>query len=137
MAFGTFDLLHPGHLNFLEQAKALGDFLIVSVSRDENAKKFKGRAPVFNERERLRLVSSLKAADKAILGSPNNYLAHIIREKPDIIALGYDQTAFVPKLEHDIQLGKIKVKIVRLKPYKRRYLKSSKLKEKIRRAYLN
>ena len=53
MVYGTFDVLHLGHVDFLRQAKALGDFLVVSVARDVNAKKFKGYAPVFGEKERL------------------------------------------------------------------------------------
>ena len=88
MVFGTFDVLHPGHLHFLAQARALGDFLIVSVSRDSNVVKFKKHKPVFTEKERLELVRNLAMADKAVLGSGQNYRKHILAQKPDIIALG-------------------------------------------------
>ncbi|HLC44843.1 MAG: hypothetical protein A2722_03070 [Candidatus Doudnabacteria bacterium RIFCSPHIGHO2_01_FULL_50_11] len=131
MVYGTFDLLHPGHLNFLEQAKLLGGYLIVSVSRDHNAKKFKGHLPIFSERERLRIVSSLRMVDRAILGDREEYLPHTKREHPDIIALGYDQTAYGWQLEQDIKQGKLKARLVRLKPYKPRRHKSTRYKQLI------
>lgn len=132
MVFGTFDILHPGHISFLRQARALGGFLIVSVSRDVNAKKFKGVFPVFGEKERLEIVASLKMVDKAILGDKNYYLKHTLKEKPDIIALGYDQKAYARHLRQDIKEGKLKVKLVRLKSYKPRKYKSTKYKKSIR-----
>ena len=58
MAFGTFDGLHPGHLNFLKQARRLGDSLVVVVARDANVRKIKGRFPRLGEGERLRKVAS-------------------------------------------------------------------------------
>jgi len=135
MVFGTFDVLHPGHLDFLAQARALGDFLIVSVSRDSNASKFKKHKPVFTEKERLELIQSLDMVDKAVLGSEKEYLSHVLAEKPDIIALGYDQIAYAKELGRDIKSGKIQAKVVRLKSYRPDKYKSSKIKEKIREAY--
>ena len=134
MVYGTFDVLHPGHLNFLRQAKKLGDFLIVSVARDVNAKKFKGFYPVFSERERLEIIKSLKMVDKAVLGDSGYYLKHTLRENPDIIALGHDQHAYEKHLRRDVDQGKLKAKIVRLKPYKAKRFKSTIYKQLIKKA---
>lgn len=135
MVFGTFDVLHPGHLHFLAQARALGDFLIVSVSRDSNVVKFKKHKPVFAEKDRLELVQNVHLVDKVVLGGGQNYRRHILAQKPDIIALGYDQTAYTRELSRDVKSGKIKARVVRLKSFRADKYKSSKIKEKIRRAY--
>ena len=119
MVFGTFDGLHPGHLNFFKQARNLvqNSFLIASVARDKNVTKIKGK-PVLNERERLMLIKKCKLADKVVLSGIKNHLPHIIKEKPNIIALGYDQKAYVINLKKDLKSKGILVKIARLKPYK-------------------
>ena len=69
MAFGTFDVLHPGHIAYLEQAKRMGDRLVVVVARDSSVAIIKGRRPIFGEKERLEIVSSLRVVDKAVLGA--------------------------------------------------------------------
>jgi len=120
MVFGVFDLLHEGHISFLKQAKNKGHFLIVSVARDANVKKIKGRKPVWSERKRAQALRSLPFVDKVVLGGLYNPLPHIRKEKPDIIALGYDQKPYVAK----VQLKQI-AKIVRLKGYKPGIYKSS------------
>lgn len=135
MAFGTFDVLHPGHLHFLRQAAGLGDRLIVSVARDKNAKKFKGLTPVFSESDRRSLVASVKFVDRAILGGENNYLPHIQKVKPDIIALGYDQNSYTKELLSDITEGRLHVKIVRLEAFWPKKYKSSKFKSLIGKGY--
>ena len=56
LIFGTFDGLHLGHLNFFEQAKEYGDYLIVVVARDKTVKRIKNRFPSKNEVERLRIL---------------------------------------------------------------------------------
>jgi cytidyltransferase-like protein len=95
VVFGVFDLLHPGHLHFLEAAKRYGSRLVVVVTRDARVKDDKGRDPVFDEKERLLMVRALSIVDKAILGdSPGKYSV-LGRVKPDIVALGHDQ--HVPK----------------------------------------
>lgn len=135
MVFGTFDDLHQGHLNFFKQARKLAvqPFLVVSVARDKNVIKIKGRAPFFNERERMTLVRKCKLIDKVVLAGIKNHIPHIIKEKPDIIALGYDQKAYVPNLKKDLKNKDTKgilVKIVRLKPYQEKIYKSNLLKIK-------
>src|SRR3989338_9592532 len=107
MVFGTFDLLHPGHLSFLRQAKALGDFLIVSIARDANVKSIKGAAPLLRENDRRKLIANLAMVNKTVLGDKRGYLRHVLRQKPDIIALGYDQAAYVAQLKKDIAAGRL------------------------------
>jgi cytidyltransferase-like protein len=138
MLFGTFDGIHKGHLNLFKQAKNLtrNSFLIVSIARNRNVFKIKGRIPKFSERERFKLVKSCKLVDKVILAGKTRYLDHILKENPDIIALGYDQKAYVKELKKDLknlprrQAGKnILIKIVRLKPYKEKRYKNHLLKK--------
>ena len=117
MAFGTFDLLHPGHINFLSQAKKHGE-LIVIIARDRTVKKIKGKLPLHNEKQRLGAVKSLKLASKVILGSLIDKYAAIKKYKPDIIALGYDQKYFIDRLKQELKKLKLKTKIIRLKAYK-------------------
>ena len=92
MAVGVFDLLHAGHLHYVEQAKSLGDELIVVVAHDDTVRKQK-HEPVTNQELRRRMVEGLKPVDKAIVGNPpSEPIFDILNTvKPDIIALGYDQ----------------------------------------------
>jgi FAD synthetase len=135
MVFGTFDLLHPGHLNFFRQAKKIGDFLIVSVGRDKNIKKFKGFLPVHKERIRLNNIKKLSVVNKAFLASLNNPWLHIMREKPAIIALGYDQKIYVDKGSIKrfkkllVQKG-LDCKVIRLKSFRPGVYKSSIIRKK-------
>jgi len=129
MVFGTFDLVHPGHLSFFRQAKKLGDYLIVVVARDKNSLKAKGRLPKNAEKSRLASVRKANLVDKAILGSRTyNFYRTIRTYKPAIIALGYDQKPTLRKLKPNLKRHRIKdVRIVRLRSYKPNLYKSSKL----------
>jgi FAD synthetase len=132
MVFGTFDGLHRGHLDFFKQARKLvaEPFLIVSVARDKNVVRIKGKYPEKNEHTRVTLVKKCNLVDKVVLSGVKNHLPHIKRENPDIIALGYDQKAYVKNLKKDLKNKGILVKIVRLKPYKKEIYKNHLLKEK-------
>jgi len=121
IVFGTFDGLHAGHLNFFKQAKKLGDELIVVVARDVNVKKNKGKLPRFSERQRLSVILAKNVAEIAVLGQIRDPYAVIRKYQPDIIALGYDQNSFTNRLKIIFP----KIKIVRLKPFKKRIYKSS------------
>tara|TARA_B100000941_G_C28498774_1_gene552676 strand:- start:177 stop:617 length:441 start_codon:yes stop_codon:yes gene_type:complete len=92
MAVGVFDLLHAGHLHYLEQAKSLGNFLIVVVAHDDTVRKRK-HEPVTGQDLRRRMVEGLKPVDKAVIGNPPELPIFDILPtvKPDVIALGYDQ----------------------------------------------
>ncbi len=132
MVFGTFDGIHKGHLNFFKQAKKLSknSFLIVSVARDKNVLKIKGQLPFLKELKRINLIKKYKIADRVILSGVKNHIPHIIRECPDIIALGYDQKAYVKNLRKDLKNKGVSIKIVRLKPYKEKIYKNNLLKRK-------
>jgi len=127
MVFGTFDILHPGHLYFLRAAKKLGDYLIVSLARDVNVRKIKGRKALNSEKDRKQLIESVKYINQAVLGSKHDYIKHIVSQKPDIIALGYDQQAFTKNLKNRLAAAGLRVKVVRLKPYRSSQYKSSKI----------
>ena len=133
MVFGTFDGLHPGHLDFFRQAKLLGDFLAVSVARDKIVPDFKGKKAMFNEKERLLLVKSCRFVDKAVLGDEEreNFYNHVADEAPAIICLGYDQWATEDEVRYNLdKVGLVKTEIVRLSPYRPQTHKSSKMKSK-------
>jgi FAD synthetase len=132
MAFGSFDLIHPGHVSFLIQAKSFGNELIVVVSHDESSKKIKGKKPVNSQNQRALIVASLQMVDKVILGKNENFFNVIKRVKPQIIALGYDQKQEEKKLLEKIKENKLKIKIKRCAPFKEKEFKSSKIKEKIK-----
>lgn len=132
MVFGAFDGLHPGHLKFFESAKKHGDFLIVSVGRDLNVEKIKGKAPLFSQEERLALIRNLKIVDKVILGDsdPNNFFDHIQKEAPDIICLGYDQWASQEYVKKELgKVGLTSTKVVRLSAFKPGQFKSTQMKK--------
>ena len=127
MAFGTFDILHQGHLNLFKQARALAEnpFLIVSVARDFNVKKIKGRPPSLTEKQRLAEIKNCRLVDKVVLGGLKNHVPHILKQKPQIIALGYDQSAYVNNLGKTLEKRGLKVKIARLKAFRPKIYKSS------------
>src|SRR5262245_911224 len=114
MVFGTFDGIHKGHLNFFKQAKKLApnSELIVSIARDKNVKKIKGKMPFRNGKERLKLLKNNFLVKKAVLSGVKDHIPHILKEKPEIIALGYDQKAYIKNLKKDLAEKGLKVKIV-------------------------
>jgi FAD synthetase len=132
MVFGTFDGVHKGHQNFFKQARILASkpFLIVSIARDKNVFKIKNKFPNLNEQKRVLLVKKFKLVDKVVLAGAGKHIPHIIKEHPDIIALGYDQNNYVKNLKKDLKNKGLNVKIVRLKPYKKHIYKNHLLKKK-------
>ena len=118
MAFGSFDILHRGHLLYLNESKKLGDKLYVVVARDESIRLMKGRDPVFGEKDRIAVVGALKAVDNTILGNRINSEADrlriIKRYKPDIIAFGYDQKINTKKTKEWLLKNGIKAEVVRI-----------------------
>ena len=130
MVFGAFDGLHPGHLDFFKQAKKYGDFLIVSVGTDKNAKAIKGKKPLFNQKERLALVASVGLIDKAVLGAEKDFYRQIKKYAPVVICLGYDQWATEDDVRVELDRVGLKVtKVIRLKPYKTSKAKSTIVKK--------
>lgn len=130
MCFGTFDLLHLGHLSYFTQAKKYGDYLIVVISRDYTKNQEKKKT-IFNENERLQLIQALKIVDDATLGYPDNHLQIIQEKKPDSIILGYDHKIDETQLAARLLKIGLSPKIKRAKAYKSTTQKSGKIKEKI------
>lgn len=91
VAFGTFDLIHPGHIAFLQAARKMGGELVVVVTRDARVLQEKGRPPLFSEKERLRIVSALKDVDRAVLGDRPGSWNILRRLAPQVLAVGHDQ----------------------------------------------
>ena len=130
MVFGTFDMVHPGHEDLFRQARALAPepHLIVSVARDCNVERIKGKAPKRTQDERLAAVAASPLVDEAVLGDEEGYVDHIVRVAPDIIALGYDQSGeYVEHLEHDLAAAGLTPRIVRLEAHEPHRYKTSKL----------
>mgnify|MGYP006268553347 CR=1 FL=1 len=119
---GTFDHLHPGHINFLSEAKTKGSELIVIIARDENVRRIKGIMPDHDEQTRKRNVELSGIPDRVVLGNQQGDLFHILHElSPDIVALGYDQR---------VHEGEIKERlpgctVIRLQPFHQDKYKSS------------
>ena len=91
MASGVFDILHTGHISYLEQAKALADELYAVVASDNTVRKNK-HEPITPERMRVRIVSALKPVDVAMIGNDSGDMFAILDEiRPDVIVLGFDQ----------------------------------------------
>ncbi len=90
MASGVFDILHTGHISYLEQAKAMGDELFVVVACDDTVRKRK-HEPITPDYMRVQIISSLKSVDTAIVGTTGDMMETVRNIKPDIIVLGFDQ----------------------------------------------
>ena len=91
VVFGVFDLLHPGHLYFLKEARKYGDHLTVVVTRDARVIHEKKHKSLFSERERLEIISALKHVDKAVLGDRVGEWRVLKKLQPDTVCVGYDQ----------------------------------------------
>ncbi len=89
VAQGTFDILHPGHVHYLREAKSMGDELTVIVARADNVTH--KATPVVSERQRVEMVEALAPVDAAQLGHPEDIFIPIEKLDPDVIALGHDQ----------------------------------------------
>ena len=88
---GCFDLLHVGHIIYLEEAKKLGDVLIVGINTDESVKRLKGPTrPVQNESDRCQILAALKSVDHTILFPEDTPLNLIKSVKPDVLVKGGD-----------------------------------------------
>ncbi|MCF6276527.1 MAG: FAD synthase [Candidatus Magasanikbacteria bacterium] len=129
MVFGTFDLIHFGHLKMLQQAKKLGNYLIVVIARDKNVEKIKKSRCFHTENERKEIMENIKLVDKVVFGSKKYVYKVILEQKPNIIALGYDQKMFVNNLEGYLEKESINSKIVRLKSFKEKRLKTHLIKK--------
>jgi FAD synthetase len=118
LAAGKFDILHLGHIAYLEQAKELAGEdgeLVVVIALDKTIVRERGAPPVFPQEQRRKIVESLKFVDRAVVGIDTDDHTTIVSEiRPDIIALGHDQYTNVSSLEAHFVSAGLKTKIVRL-----------------------
>jgi FAD synthetase len=115
VATGTFDILHPGHLYYLEESKKLGDELWVIVARDANVR-HKPR-PIIPEGYRLQMVASLKPVTHAILGDKTDMFRPIQEIQPAIITIGFNQHFDEAKLHQQLSERGLAPEIVRIGKY--------------------
>jgi len=115
VATGTFDILHPGHLFYLEESKKLGDELWVIVARDINVKH--KPKPILPDDQRCVMVASLKPVDHAILGDRTDMFRPIEEIQPAVITIGYDQMFDEEKLRQQLSARNLAPEIVRIGKY--------------------
>ena len=90
---GVFDLLHPGHVDILSAARALGDALVVGVNTDDSVRRLKGPGrPVRNENDRAHVLAALEAVDAVVLFDEDTPLELIRALWPDVLVKGGDYT---------------------------------------------
>lgn len=119
IAFGAFDPITEGQKNFLQQAKALGDYLIVVVAHESAVRAHKHRDARHSEEDRLAAVKKLGIADEVVLGRKSANKYHILKELDfDVVAMGYNQKPSDFEVREALdELGKQRVKIIRCREY--------------------
>ncbi|MBU0614059.1 adenylyltransferase/cytidyltransferase family protein [Patescibacteria group bacterium] len=131
LVFGTFDGVHSGHIQFLRQARELGDRVVVSLPPAKVVKELKGQKPLNSYRKRKKQLVQTGLADEIIKGDKSiGVFSNVLAYKPSVIALGYDQAKLKQALENWIVKYNINTKIVELKAYKPEVYKSSLFREK-------
>jgi len=91
ITFGTYDILHYGHVRILKRAREMGDRLVVGVSSDELNVAKKGRSPVYSQKERMAIISSIRYVDEVFLEeSLELKRQYILQHKADILVMGDD-----------------------------------------------
>ena len=126
MVFGTFNIIHPGHLNLFRQAREFGDRLFVVLARDKTVQDIKNYNPLDEIKRRENLVK-IPLVDTVILGDFDDRMQPIKQVQPDVICLGYDQYFFIDKLEAYLAENNLDIPVMRMKPYNPEKYKSSKL----------
>lgn len=88
---GVFDLLHPGHLRYLTQARGLGDLLIVGVNSDRSVRAIKGeRRPITPELERVEILEALRCVDAVVIFDEDTPHTIVSALQPDVLVKGAD-----------------------------------------------
>lgn len=109
---GCFDLLHFGHIKFLEESKKLGDYLVVALESDENVKRMKGETrPIHSQTQRSAMLSSLRVVDEVIplppLKSDAEYAALVQSVSPAVIAITEGDAMEDKKRNHAALVGAV------------------------------
>lgn len=132
ITFWTFDVVHPGHVYFLQKAKSYGDRLVTIIARDHNVLKFKGKSPFHNECRRKQDIQNLNIVDIVELGHDSDYFLAIRKHKPDVIALGYDQTYLIKELSEFLYSNWYKTEVVTIDGFWPDEHKSSIIKDRMK-----
>lgn len=112
---GVFDIVHPGHIHTLKDAKSQGDVLVVVVARSSTALKINKQRKIYHDEIlRRELVSSIRFVDYAIIGREGTLYDTVEFVKPDIIALGYDQIHTEKEIAVNCSKRGINTRIIRL-----------------------
>jgi FAD synthetase len=114
LATGVFNILHPGHLLYLEEAKKLGDELVVIVSNDKIAKKLK-KGFLLPQEQRAKMVEALKPVDRVFIGNEKDTTRLLPIIKPDVIALGHDQDVDEARLQDRLASIGLDTRVIRIK----------------------
>ena len=130
---GCFDIVHLGHLIFLEKAKAKGDILIVLLESDENIRKNKGQnRPINNQENRAIFLTKLKMVDYVIklpeMKSDEDYLEILKKIKPNIIAVSEGDSALEKKKKQAKEIGARVLEVNKLIPHQSTSLIIDKIK---------
>jgi FAD synthetase len=136
LAAGVFDLLHYGHIRYLEEAKKTGGpdtRLVVIVARDETVRRQKGTDPIIPEDQRRAVIEALRVVDEALLGFEDLDLDRVLQQvKPDIVVVGHDQEAIKNQVEKINKAREMQIKIVQISQFGEDDLNSSsKIKSRI------
>lgn len=114
LATGVFNVLHPGHLLFLQEARKLGDELVVIVASDRIARRTK-KGFILPQEQRAKVIGSLKMVDKVFIGDEKDTLSLLPVIQPDIIALGYDQRVDEERLQSTLAARGVNARVFRIK----------------------
>ncbi len=114
MIGGAFEIIHPGHLHTIEQARKLGDTLVVVVATDKNIVKNKGREPVTKQEWRVKLVAAIRGVDVSLAGGAGSIYDTLEKVRPDVVALGYDQIHNPADIEAEARRRGLDLSVVRL-----------------------
>jgi len=125
VATGTFDVLHPGHIYYLNESKKLGDELWVIVARDANVKH--KPHPIIPEEQRLLMVAALRPVDHAVLGDKTDMFRPIEEIQPSVITIGFNQFFDETKLHAQLKQRGLSPEIVRIGKFVDGDLASSRL----------
>ncbi|RAP53225.1 MAG: FAD synthase [Methanosphaera sp. rholeuAM270] len=140
MATGTFDILHLGHVFYLEEAKKLGGDdaeLFVVIATDKTVEKHK-RVPIMSQQQRAELISKLEVVDEVYVGDEDDPFKIVKDKKPDIIAIGPDQNFSPEKLQKQLEELRINVQVIKIEDYKKFELDSTcKIIKKIKKTHFD
>jgi FAD synthetase len=114
MIGGAFEIIHPGHLHTISEARSHGDTLVVVVAADRTVAKNKGREPVTTQEWRVKLVGALRDVDVALPGGQGSIYDTLEKVRPDTVALGYDQKHNPQDIEAEAGKRGMTVKVVRM-----------------------